>query len=110
MTLKQILLYAVVAILSLFVITQIGNGVGLWNYTFWKPKYEDAKREVFTHTNSFVHGTIQDMNAARIDYAKGNVETRRAIRSMVLHRAGQIDNNLLPYDLKVWIINLKTGE
>lgn len=101
----------ILSLMTLLIVVQAGKLAGLWNYTFWQPKYEDAKREVFTHTTSFVQGMTQDFNAAKLQYhTTQDEDVKNAIRSMVLHRAGQIDNSLLPLDLETWIKELKNPQ
>lgn len=81
---------------------------GLFNLKFWGPKFQEADREIFEETQSFVHGKISHLNRLRLEYETADTDTRRAsYRTMILQEASVLEEDALPASLKLFIDSLK---
>jgi hypothetical protein len=52
---------AFAALVVIYVMGFLATGGDLAIYRFWAPKQADAQREVFTHSQSYVQGKIQNI-------------------------------------------------
>ena len=80
-----------VAILALVVI-----GGALFNleyYKFFAPKYQDAKREVYENTSSYVRGKQQRLTDLCLEYEKVIDNHKAAIRQVILLEVEAITEN-----------------
>lgn len=69
---------------------------------------QDVKREVFTHSASYVQGMNQELYKLQQEYLTAETaENKRAIRSLILHRVGAIDTSMLPSDLQDFVSSLR---
>lgn len=85
-------------------------GADLAMFKFFAPKYEDAKREVFENTQSFVHGKRSMLNRIRLEYESTDSPARKAaLRKMALDEASTINLDLLPAGLAGWVRSLEGG-
>jgi len=74
---------------------------------YFAPKEADVNRETFEHSKAFRDGTIRDLQDMQRDYIKGDDSQRQALRSIILHRAAEIDTDALPHDLRLFINSIK---
>ena len=87
------------------------TGGDLAIYRFWAPKQENARRLVFTQTDSFVEGKISSISQERLAYESADEGSaqQKALRTMILSEAAQVDNAKLPRDMQAFINLLKGG-
>lgn len=78
------------------------------NYSFFQPKIENAKREVFENTNSYVQWKKQEISKYRLEYNRAqSEEDKNAIRITILHASNSIDLADLWYDLESFVRSLQ---
>ena len=73
-------------------------GLGLFSlgyYKFFAPKYEDARREVFENTKSYLHGVQQDLGKYYLEYQSANEDGKSAIRTTIQIRFAEVDASKL---------------
>lgn len=74
------------------------------------PRYQEAEREVFVNTASYINGKTDELNRMRRQYETAtDPAAKKAIREEALTSAGTVDNNKLPADLRGWIKKLKAN-
>lgn len=97
------LLCAVVVMYGLgFLVT----GGDLAIYRFWAPKMENAKREVFENTQSYVQGKAEYIGRLRYQYEAAEPGAQKeALR--ILSEASTVDNKKLPADELAFLNSLK---
>ena len=102
--------FTVLAIVCLVLIAGfLLRGWGLVNFKFWAPKYEDAKREVFTHTRSYVEGKIQELAKLKLEYDRSGDETEKeALASTIRHSFAEMNSDHLPYKLKIFLQEIRS--
>lgn len=83
------------------------NLLGLANYSFFAPKYENVRREVYENTKSYNDGAIRDLQNMMLEYKTATEEGKQALKSIVLHRAADFPIERLPRDIQNFIKELK---
>lgn len=98
----------VLGLLAVGALGFIGVAYDTGMYKFWAPKQENIRREVFTNTQSFVQGKISYLTQLRLDYeTAADGPQKRAVRSMILNEANQVNHDLLPANLRGFIEGLE---
>lgn len=93
---------------AIFVLLFIFSALGLFQIKFWGVKYDDAQRERFEHTQSYVQGMESQLSALRLEYESQEEGPRKeAIRRHILTKASQIDRDKLPADLVAFLNRLE---
>lgn len=85
----------------------LATGGDLAIYRFWAPKQENARREVFVQTQSYVQGKIAYLTELELAYEQADGPQKASIRTTILREASQIDSHNLPADLNGFISTLK---
>jgi hypothetical protein len=80
-----------------------------WN-SFWNPKEEQVRREVFEQTKSYKQGMIQDLRNMQFEYVQAKPEHKSALRSIILHRSADFHVSDLPSDLQTFLSSLKVEQ
>lgn len=94
---------ALVVILVLFALGFVLNFLGLTSYKFWAPQREEARREVYEETPSYVHGKRQYLTRLHMEWQREQSEgARGAICSAARHEASTLDPKHLPETLSNW--------
>lgn len=74
----------IIAAVAVIGLTWGGNILGLWSYSFFAPKYENVKREVFENTQSYVEGKRQALTKYYNEYRNSDSTDKIALRQIVL--------------------------
>jgi hypothetical protein len=80
-------------ILIFVVVSFLAGMFALNYYTFFAPKFGDAKRKVFEEQQSYVHGKIQDLAKYYDEYTKVELRDREAIRQLIIMRFAEFDES-----------------
>ncbi len=89
----------IVAAIVLFVVVATigGNALGLWNYQFFAPKYEAARRQVFENTQSYQQGSIRDFDNLYLAYTQAKTDDEKAvILDTLRHRTAGVQPDNIP--------------
>jgi hypothetical protein len=80
----------------------------LYHYQFFGTRFENARRQVFEQTQSYVEGKRQDLVRYRLQYqqAKDPAE-QQAIRMMILESMANVDTSLFSYDLQDFLRSIQ---
>jgi hypothetical protein len=76
-------------------------------YKFFGIRTENVRREIFEQSKAYNQGMVQELENMQMEYIKAPPEGKAAMASIIIHRASEYDPNRLPYDLKVFIAELK---
>ena len=93
-------------------ITWMSTGLNLAHYSFWAPKQENARREVFEQTKAFQQGTIQELSKMYLQYSDPTTTQNQkdALASVALHQTADFDIESLREknpQLSSWINSLR---
>ena len=82
----------------------LGNDLAL--RSFFLPRQEAVRREVFEQSKAYQEGIAQDVRAMQIEYIAASEEHKDAIASVILHRVADYEDQL-PNDLRAFVSSLK---
>jgi hypothetical protein len=88
----------ILAILLVIVLDQFGFALGLWDVAFWGVKTQNARRQVFVETQSYVQGKIQNIGQECFAFRKADGSQRSALAGEIRNEASTIDLTKLPAD------------
>ena len=105
----RVMLAFLLVVVMVYGVGFLANGGDWVLYRFWAPKMENTRRLVYTQTDSFVEGKISSISQERLAYesAEAGSAQQRALRTMIITEAGQVDNAKLPLDMQMFINQLK---
>ena len=106
-SLPRIALFAVLALILMYALGFLATGGDLAIYKFWAPKQENARRQVFVQTQSYVQGKIAHLTDLQLAYEQAEGAQRSTLRTVILREAAQIDNDKLPADLRGFVERVK---
>jgi hypothetical protein len=90
---------AFVALILLYAMGFLATGGDLAIYRFWAPKQADAEREVFTHSQSYVQGKIQNIGQECHAYQTSDTGSAKdAFAAEIRNEAATIRIGDLPLD------------
>jgi len=82
---------AIVLLVGIIIALSFG---GLAYKTYFGPRFQNADRQIFEQTQSYVHGKIQDLAKYKAEYDKTNDPTERAaIKSVIVQQFAQFDSS-----------------
>lgn len=107
-SISRFLLALIIILICGFVLSFIATGGDLALYKFWAPKQENAKRQVFENTQSYVQGKTEYIGRLRYQYlaAEPNSAQQASLRMLILSEAQTVDMDKLPYSLKAFVQQL----
>ena len=77
-------------------------------YADTEPRMEDARREVFENTSSYIRGKTQEISKMRREFKGTNDSVEKAaLREMILTSASTVDIEKLPEGLQDFIRSLE---
>jgi len=98
--------FGVVALFGIVVFTL--QFMGLTSYKFFAPKYEEARREVFENTQSYVEGKRQELVKYRLEHMTTEDEAEKnALKMTILSSTANLDKSLLSYELQTFLRSLE---
>ena len=68
---------------------------------------ESVKTEIYRENKSYVEGTVRDLRELHVDYVKANDSQKESLRSLILHRANELDWERLPVDVREFLKELR---
>ena len=83
-------LFAIIILIA--IVTVGGSFVGLWHYSFFAPRIENVRRNVFEQTQSYTEGKRQELAKYHLEYtrSKDPVE-KEAIATMIRSSFANVD-------------------
>jgi hypothetical protein len=82
------------------------NYFDLFNYKFFAPKHENARREVFQNTRSYNEAKVQDLTKYMLEYKLASVEDKEVLKNTILLMFSDYPKERLPVELKQFIDGL----
>jgi len=94
---------AAATIFGAIVIAVIFGGANLEMTRFFGTRMESIKTDIYRENKSYVEGTVRDLRELRVQYDTAGEGHRDALRSLILHRAGELNRERLPLDVRKFI-------
>lgn len=95
-------LYALLGLIGVLALVFGLNYFGLVNFRFFAPKYENARREVYENTQSYVEGKRQSITKYYDEWRKSDADEKSAIRTIVLQEFASFDTNKFTSKQREW--------
>lgn len=100
---------------ALAVLWVLGLGMamlGVIEYRLVAPWLQEAERQVFEETRSFIRGTEDELNQMRRECIQADTEASGdALKNMIISRWNRFSSkDEVSEDLRIWIENLKEGD
>ena len=70
-------------------------------------KLESVKTDIYRENKSYVEGTVRDLRELQVQYVQATPSQQESLRSLILHRAGELDYDRLPLDVRQFLNELK---
>ena len=104
---KNVLL-TIGAIIGLFLLVFAANEFEIFGVKFWGVRKENARREVFEQTQSYVQGKRQEITKYRLEYLKTkDDQEKEAIRQTIVLSFSNFDDSKLPSDLRSFLSDMR---
>lgn len=100
-----------IALLVIFTLGILGfatDAIDLASYKFWEPKMENAKRQVFENTQSYIDGKNMDLSNFHHEWVKANKDDKLAIEATIRHQFANFSSDKISdNDLRNFLIDIK---
>ena len=73
----------------------------------FNPADENVRRITFEQSKAYNQGMIQELQNMQFEYIKSDATQKKALASIILHRAADFPSDKLPNDLYLFIEGLK---
>lgn len=93
----------ILVVTAMFAITFFALG---WS-RFFKPKFENVRREVFEATRSYNQAKVQELGKYKFEYERAIGKDKNIIASAVRHRFADYDDSKLDYQLKIFLQEIR---
>lgn len=103
----KIALWALGALIALWLAANLLFGANLLSYRFWAPQVRDAQREVFERSQSYVQGKVSHLGRLRLAHESADGAQREALRRQILTEASTVHPEDLPADLRAYLEQLR---
>lgn len=81
------------------------NGLEMQRY--FMPKQEAIRRQTFEQSKTYNQGMIQELQNMQFQYEQAAPEHQAALRSIILHRAADYDEEEMPPALRSFVDGLR---
>jgi hypothetical protein len=95
------------AMLVIIMLTWVIQGDNFFLYKYFAPKFEQTRRQVFEQSKAYKEGMVQELQNMQFEYIGASPEHKEALRSIILHRSADFDENKMPTALRDFIKGLK---
>ena len=101
--------FSIAWIMGFFVLLFAISLISLGYYKFFAPRYENARREVFESTKSYIQGVQQDLGKYYLEYQKAESEKdREAIKATIQMRFAEVDaGKLQSLQLRRFLVRMR---
>lgn len=95
-------------ILALFILIFAANEFQIFGTKFWGVRQENARREVFEQTQSYVQGKRQELVKLKHEWENADIDSKKTIEATIrISFANFPEGNLDQYpDLQYWFKNI----
>ncbi len=104
---KQFVLGVLGFFVLIFGLTWLVQGNDFFLHRYFDAKYEDNRREVFSHGKAYNDGFRQELDNMRFEYVKASPEHKQALASIILHRVAEYDEEKFPYETRQFLTELR---
>ena len=106
---KDIAVFAIISLLSIFIFAWMVRGSDFFMYKVFGLEYENARREMLEQSKAYNQGMIQELHNMQFEYVKATPSQRESLASIILHRTADfnLDQERVPEDLRQFVRMLR---
>lgn len=82
------------------------SSMNLMHYSFFAPKYEEVRRNVFEQTQSYVDGKNQSLSKYKLEYDRADAEGKSAIKFTIAHEFATVDPEIINVMLRPFLYEM----
>jgi len=97
----------VLILVGMLALIWVVRGNDFFLYRTFAPKYEQVRRDTFEQSKAYRQGMVQELQNMQFEYAKAAPAQRDALASVILHRAADVDEGVMPADLRSFVAQLR---
>ena len=94
-------------LLGILAITWVAQGNEFFLYKVFAPRMENVRRDVFTHTQSYVQGMNQDVVNFQLTFIQADPGVRAVLATTLLHRLAGFPDSELDYSNRSFVDQLR---
>lgn len=88
-----------------------GLGFMSWKmYDTFAPKYTETDNKVFHESQQYNDGMIRDLENLQMEYTNADADHKQALRAIILHRFSVYPEDKMPYNLRSFYDQLRSGK
>jgi predicted membrane-bound dolichyl-phosphate-mannose-protein mannosyltransferase len=103
----KIVLWSVLAIIILLILIIAFNFLDLGVYSFFAPKKENVRREVFENTRSYNQGKIQELAKLKLEFELADNDDKEIIKNTIRHKFADYNNDNMPRNLQIFLQEIR---
>ena len=88
-------------------IVWFAQGSDFFLYRMFAPKYEAVRRETFEESKAYNQGMVQELQSMQFQYVQADAEHKKALASVILHRAADYPRDKMPEGLRAFVYELE---
>jgi len=97
----------VLILVGMLALIWVVRGNDFFLYRTFAPKYEQVRRDTFEQSKAYRQGMVQELQNMQFEYVKAAPSQRDALASVILHRAADVDEGVMPADLRSFVAQLR---
>ena len=99
--------YGLLTIAVVLGLTWVFQGNDFFLLRYFAPRYEAVRRETFEQSKAYRQGMVQELQNMQFAYEQADDAHKAALADIILHRAADVDQTILPPDLYNFVAQLK---
>ena len=96
-----------IIIVTMFTLGFAANFLGFWQFSFFAPRVEQVRYNVFKESQTYNDGMLRDLQNLKLEYLNADSAHKDAMRSIVIQRFSVYDLNRLPPDLQQFYYSMQ---
>ena len=103
---NALIVIACIVLLAALIAAVSFGSLGLYRY--FAPQWESARTDTYRENKSYVEGTIRDLRDLKRQWTTARDDDgKRAIAELAKQRAGELDYDRLPRDVREWLKDIE---
>lgn len=74
--------------------------------SFFAPKQEQIRRDVFEQSKAYRDGVIQELYSLRVEYMRADPSIQPALASAIRHKSAGLPKDVIPADLALFLSSI----
>lgn len=93
-----------------FAVLVVATALYLGYYKTFAPAFNDAQRDAYEHSQSYVEGAVRDLNNLCIEISNSDANHKKLLQDTIRHRFAKLDSSDVPNYLKNCLDEARKGQ